>query len=257
MKKKIHGKIKDKLLVFFGGRLKIIAVGGASFNKDAENFYRSAGFPYLIGYGLTETAPLIAGGPFLDKSIKVGSTGKVLPGGEMMIEAPDKNTGIGEILYRGPNIMLGYYKNPELTKETIDKDGWFRTGDLGKFDRQNNLYITGRSKNMIVLANGENVYPETIEEKLNACFFVSESLVLEKNEKLEAWIHLDYELVDENTKGKTDSQRAVFINNELQNIKTAVNEQLSSYSKLSTVVEQQEPFVKTATHKIKRYLYSH
>ncbi len=257
LKKKIHGKIKDKLLAFFGGRLKLIAVGGASFNRDAEKFYSSAGFPYLIGYGLTETAPLIAGGPFLDKSIKIGSTGKVLPGGEMKIEAPDKKTGIGEILYRGPNVMLGYYKNPELTKETIDKDGWFRTGDLGKFDKNNNLHITGRSKNMVVLANGENVYPETIEEKLNACFLVSESLVLEKNEKLEAWIHLDYELVDEKTKGKTNKQRASFINDELSRIKTSVNEQLPSFSKLSSAIEQQEPFVKTATQKIKRYLYSH
>jgi len=235
----------------------LIAVGGASFNRDAEKFYSSAGFPYLIGYGLTETAPLIAGGPFLDKSIKIGSTGKVLPGGEMKIEAPDKKTGIGEILYRGPNVMLGYYKNPELTKETIDKDGWFRTGDLGKFDKNNNLHITGRSKNMVVLANGENVYPETIEEKLNACFLVSESLVLEKNEKLEAWIHLDYELVDEKTKGKTNKQRASFINDELSRIKTSVNEQLPSFSKLSSAIEQQEPFVKTATQKIKRYLYSH
>lgn len=256
-KKKIYRKIRDKLLVFFGGRLKLIAVGGASFNTEAETFYRSAGFPYLVGYGLTETAPLIAGGPFLDKSIKVGSTGKIISGGEVMIFDPDKKTGIGEILFRGPNLMLGYYKNPELTKEIIDKDGWFKTGDLGKFDKYDNLYITGRSKNMIVMANGENIYPETIEEKINACFFVSESLVLEREGKLEAWIHLDYELIDDKTRGKTEKQRAAFINEELDRVKNFVNEQLSAYSKLNLVVEQQEPFVKTATHKIKRYLYSH
>ncbi len=257
LKKKIYRKIKDKLLLFFGGRLRLIAVGGASFNYDAENFYRSAGFPYLIGYGLTETAPLIAGGPLLDKNIKVGSTGKIVRVGEVKILDPDKKSGIGDILYRGPNVMEGYFKNPELTKESMDSDGWFKTGDLGKFDKYDNLYITGRSKNMIVLANGENVYPETIEEKLNACFFVSESLVLEKNEKLEAWIHLDYELIDEKTKGKTDNQRAVFIKDEMNKIKISVNERLSSFSRLSVVVEQQEPFVKTATQKIKRYLYSH
>jgi long-chain acyl-CoA synthetase len=257
LKKKIYGKIRDKLLEFFGGRLKLIAVGGASFNSEAETFYKSAGFPYLIGYGLTETSPLIAGGPFLEKTIKLGSTGKVVPVGDVKIDNPDKKTGIGEILYRGPNVMLGYYKNPDLTKEVLDEEGWFKTGDLGKFDKYDNLYITGRSKNMILLSNGENIYPETIEEKLNSCLFVSESLVLQRDEKIEAWIYLDYELIDEKTKGKSETQRKNFIREELEKIKIKVNEQLSSFSKISKIVEQQEPFVKTATHKIKRYLYSH
>jgi len=257
LKKKIYGKIKDKLVEFFGGRLKLIAVGGASFNSEAEAFYKSAGFPYLIGYGLTETSPLIAGGPFLEKTIKLSSTGKVVPVGDVKIENPDKKTGIGEILYRGPNVMLGYYKNPKLTREVIDEDGWFKTGDLGKFDKYDNLYITGRSKNMILLSNGENIYPETIEEKLNSCLFVSESLVLQRGEKIEAWIYLDYELIDEKTRGKNEAQKENFIKEELDRIKIKVNEQLSSYSRISKIVEQQEPFVKTATHKIKRYLYSH
>jgi len=256
-KKKIYSKIKDRLIDFFGGRLKLIAVGGASFNSEAEAFYKLSGFPYLIGYGLTETAPLIAGGPFLEKSIKLNSTGKVISGGEIKIDKPDKKTGIGEILYRGDNLMLGYYKNEELTKTVIDENGWFKTGDLGKIDKYENLYITGRSKNMILLANGENIYPEIIEGKLNACLFVIESLVIEKNNRLEAWIYLDYELIDERTRGKNELQKKKFIKEELNKIKTKVNEQLSSFSKISEVVEQQEAFVKTATHKIKRYLYSH
>ncbi len=256
-KKKIYSKIKDRLIDFFGGRLKIIAVGGASFNSEAEAFYRISGFPYLIGYGLTETAPLIAGGPFLDKSIKLSSTGKVISGGEIKIDKPDKKTGIGEILYRGNNLMVGYYKNEELTKTVIDENGWFNTGDLGKIDKYDNLYIRGRSKSMILLSNGENIYPEIIEAKLNACLFVIESLVIEQSNRLEAWIYLDYELIDERTRGKNELQRKKFIKGELNKIKIKVNEQLSSFSKISAVIEQQEAFVKTATHKIKRYLYSH
>jgi long-chain acyl-CoA synthetase len=257
LKKKIYQKINRKLIEFFGGRLRIVAVGGASFNREAEKFFKAAGFPYLIGYGLTETSPLLAGGPHLDKTIKTTSTGKVCPGCEIKIVNPDKKTGIGEIYGRGPNVMKGYYKNPELTAEVLDKDGWFQTGDLGYFDKLDNLYIKGRSKNMILMSNGENIYPEAVEEKVNSCFHALESLVIENNGLLETWVYLDYDLIDEETKGKTEPQRLAYIENVLKKIKLEVNEQLSAFSKLSRIIEQNEPFVKTATHKIKRYLYTH
>lgn len=257
LKKKIYKKINSKLIEFFGGHLRVMSIGGASFNREAEKFFNAAGFPYIIGYGLTETSPLLAGGPWGDKTIKVSSTGKVTPGCEIKIVNPDEKTGIGEIHGRGPNLMKGYFKNPELTAEVIDKDGWFNTGDLGYFDKHNNLYIKGRSKNVIVMANGENVYPEAIEDKLNACSHVMESLVTEKNDQLEAWVYLDYDLVDAETQGKSERQRLEYTKKVLTDAKESVNSQLSSFSRLSHIYEQEEPFVKTATHKIKRYLYTH
>jgi len=256
LKKKIYKKIKSKLIEFFGGELKLMAIGGASFNRDAEKFFKESGFPYLIGYGLTETAPLIAGGPWGEKTINLGSTGKVTPGCEMKIEDPDKKSGIGEICVRGPNIMKGYFKNPELTKEVMDEYGWLRTGDLGRFDKFKNLHITGRSKNMILMSNGENIYPESIEGKIDSSIYVAESLILENDGIIEAWVYLDYDLIDEETKGKTEKQKLGFIEEVLQGIKNDVNAQLSTYSKISRIIEQKEPFVRTATHKIKRYLYT-
>jgi long-chain acyl-CoA synthetase len=257
VKKKIYKKINKKLIDFFGGHLRIMAIGGAAFNREAEKFYCAAGFPYIIGYGLTETSPLLAGGPWGDKNIKVSSTGKPAPGCEIKIVDPDKKTGIGEIYGRGPNVMKGYYKNPDLTAEVLDKDGWFKTGDLGYFDKHNNLYIKGRSKNMILMANGENIYPEAIEDKLNASFYVLESLVVENNDQLEAWVYLDYDLIDEDTKGKTERQKLEYIKKVLSETKENINAELSGFSKISRILEQEEPFVKTATHKIKRYLYAH
>jgi long-chain acyl-CoA synthetase len=257
LKKAIYKKINKKLIDFFGGRLALIAVGGAPLNREAEKFFNAAGFPYLIGYGLTETSPLVAGGPRGDKSIRVSSTGKVTPGCEIKIVDPDEKTGIGEIYVRGPNIMKGYYKNPGLTAEVLDDQGWFKTGDLGFFDKHDNLYIKGRSKNMLLMANGENIYPEAVEEKINASMYVMESLVIENNSQLEAWVYLDYELIDQETKGKSETERYDYIKEILTQIKQDVNQRLSSFSKIARIYEQEEPFVKTATHKIKRYLYTH
>jgi long-chain acyl-CoA synthetase len=234
-----------------------MAIGGAAINGEAEKFFNASGFPYIIGYGLTETSPLLAGGPWGDKTIKVSSTGKVAPGCEIKIVNPDENTGIGEIHARGPNLMKGYFKNPELTAEVIDKNGWFNTGALGYFDKQDNLYIKGRSKNMIVMANGENIYPEAVEEKLNACFHVMESLVIENSDQLEAWVYLDNDLIDEDTQGKSERQRLEYIEKVLAETRECVNSQLGAFSKLTRIYEQEEPFEKTATHKIKRYLYTH
>jgi long-chain acyl-CoA synthetase len=256
VRKALFKKIGDKLLDFFGGNLELLAIGGAAINFDTEKFLRDAQFPYLIGYGLTETSPLLAGGPLHDSTIDLGSTGKPVPDVEIRITDPDPETGIGEIMARGPNIMQGYFNRPELTEETIDQNGWLATGDLGYFDTHGNLHIKGRSKSVIVLAHGENIYPEAIEEKINSNMYVVESLVTENNNKLEARVYLDYDLIDQDTKGKPNAKRKVFINTVLQELQQEVNSQLPSYSKIYKCIERQDPFIKTATHKIKRYLYT-
>jgi len=252
----VYRKIGAKLLTFFGGRLEVMGIGGAALNPEVEIFLRDAGFPFLVGYGLTETSPLISGGPKGDDTIRLGSAGKPVPGVEVRIHDPDPKTGIGEILARGPNVMQGYWKDPEVTDETFTDDGWLKTGDLGRVDEPGNLHIKGRSKSVIVLANGENVYPEAIEHKLNAYPFVVESLVIENRNMLEAWIYPDYEYVDAETLGQSRQQRYGYITAELDRIRKEVNGQLGSMSRLSRVLERREPFIKTATHKIKRYLYT-
>jgi len=257
LKMKIYRKIAEKLVDFFGGELKTMAIGGAAINREAEMFLRKSGFPYLIGYGLTESAPLLAGGPWGDPTIAVGSTGKPIPGVEIKIQDPDPRTGIGEILGRGPNVMKGYYKNPQATREALDDEGWLHTGDLGYFDRAGNLFIRGRSKNMILMSNGENIYPEAIEDKINSCMHVVESLVHEDQGRLEAWVYLDYDLIDEETRGRTQQQKLEYIDELLLRLKETINPQLSAFSQIARFVEHKEPFQKTATSKIKRYLYTH
>jgi long-chain acyl-CoA synthetase len=257
LKMRIYKKIKGKLIDFFGGQLQIMAIGGAAINRDAELFLRKSGFPYLIGYGLTESAPLLAGGPWGDATIPVGSTGKPIPGVEIKIVDPDPRSGIGEIVARGANIMKGYYKNPAMTREVLDEQGWLRTGDLGNFDKFGNLSIRGRCKNIILMSNGENIYPEAIEDKINGSRHVSESLVMENKGQLEAWVYLDYDLIDEETKGESETQKKVYIDQLLEKLKLAINPQLSTFAQIARFVEHKEPFEKTATSKIKRYLYTH
>ncbi|PIE57115.1 MAG: long-chain fatty acid--CoA ligase [Desulfobulbus propionicus] len=255
-RKVIYKKIARKLLAFFGGRLLLMGIGGAALNPEVETFLRQAGFPYIVGYGLTEAAPLLAGGPFGDPDVAVGSTGKPVPGVDIRIADPNSTTGIGEIEARGGNIMQGYWSDPEATNDVMTEDGWLKTGDLGLLDEGGNLSIKGRSKSVIVLANGENVYPEIIEHKLNAYTFVVEALVVENRGMLEAWIYPDYEFIDDETQGQSRSQRHQFIMGLLEDMRTTVNEQVPVSSRLSRVLERREPFIKTATHKIKRYLYS-
>jgi long-chain acyl-CoA synthetase len=257
IKMQIYKKIKKKLIDFFGGQLKIMAIGGAAINLEAEIFLKKSGFPYLIGYGLTESAPLLAGGPWGDTTIPVGSTGKPIPGVEIKIIDPDPRSGIGEIVARGENIMKGYYKNQAMTREVIDDRGWLHTGDLGNFDKFGNLSIRGRCKNIILMSNGENIYPEAIEDKINACMHVSESLVIENKGLLEAWVYLDYDLIDEETNGESENKKLEYIGQLLEKLKVAINPQLSAFAQIARFVEHKEPFEKTATSKIKRYLYSH
>ena len=254
-RKFVYRKIGAKLITFFGGDLELMGIGGAALNPEVEKFLKEAEFPYLIGYGLTESAPLLAGGPPGDPTIVVGSAGKPIPGVEIKIVAPDPETGIGEIFGCGPNIMQGYWNDPDASAEALTEDGWLATGDLGSLDEFGNLHIRGRSKNVIVMANGENVYPEPIEHKLNAYSWVVEALVVENNGKLDGWIYPDYELIDEETQGQSRVERREYINSLISAMRKEVNGQLSTASRLARIVERREPFIKTATHKIKRYLY--
>ena len=251
----INKRIGNKLLEFFGGNLALMGVGGAALNPDVEKFLIESEFPYLVGYGLTESAPLIAGGPAGDKTIALGSAGKPTPGVEVRIDDPDPETGIGQICARGPNVMSGYYNDPDATAEVISDDGWLSTGDLGLIDEKGNVHIKGRSKNVIVLANGENVYPEVIEHKINAYQWVVESLVVEYNGQLNAWVYPDYESVDEVTEGQSRQQRRAYLEKLLEDMRREVNQQLPKSARIADVYERREPFIKTATHKIKRYLY--
>ncbi|MCX5869890.1 MAG: AMP-binding protein [Deltaproteobacteria bacterium] len=255
-RKFIHKRIGARLLDFFGGNLQLMGIGGAALNPEVEQFLYDADFPYLIGYGLTECAPLLAGGPPGDKTIVVGSTGKPVPGVRIKIVGPDPRTGIGEIYGCGPNVMQGYYNDPEATAEALTVDGWLATGDLGFIDDLGNLHIRGRSKNVIVMSNGENVYPEAIEHKINVNPWVVESLVVENNGRLDAWVYPDYEYIDAATAGKSRLQRHDYIAGLLAEMRKGLNEQLSPAARLTRVLEHREPFIKTATHKIKRYLYS-
>lgn len=252
----IYRKIGAQLTAFFGNNLEVMGIGGAALNPEVELFLRDAGFPFIVGYGLTEAAPLLAGGPHGDTTVAPGSTGKPVPNVKIRIGDPHPETGIGEIQAQGQNVMQGYRNDPEATKETFTEDGWLRTGDLGLIDRVGNLHIKGRSKSVIVLSNGENIYPEAIEHKVNAFPFVVESLVVENRGMLEAWVYPDYEFIDGKTAGQSRTQRHQYIAGLLEEMRTGLNEQLSNSSRLSRVLERREPFVKTATHKIKRYLYS-
>ncbi|HIQ37515.1 MAG TPA: long-chain fatty acid--CoA ligase [Desulfocapsa sulfexigens] len=255
-RKFVYKKIGAKLLAFFGGKLEIMGIGGAALNPEVERFLKEAEFPYVIGYGLTESAPILAGGPVGDPTIAVGSTGKPFQGVQIRIVDPDPDTGVGEIYGRGPNVMKGYYNDPDATAEVITEDGWLITGDLGSIDDAGNLHIRGRSKNVIVMANGENVYPEPIEHKINAYAWIVESIVVENNGKLDAWVYPDYEVIDDMTNGQSRIKRRDFIDKLCVTMRREVNAQVAPSSRLARVVERREPFIKTATHKIKRYLYT-
>jgi long-chain acyl-CoA synthetase len=263
-----------KLMELFGGRLKFFGIGGAKLDPEVEKFMREAKFPYAIGYGLTETGPLLAGAN--PKEIRFQSCGKPMRSVQLKIKDPDPKTGEGEIIAKGPNIMLGYYKEPELTKAAFTEDGWFRTGDLGVFDKDGFLYIRGRLKNMILGPSGENIYPEEIEAIINSFEHVNESLVIEKDGKLVALVHFDFEAlekkaiewVNEQCKKAADyikcqEQKAKdkyealneYLKHLSQQLKDYVNQRVNKSSRISKIEIQKEPFVKTATKKIKRYLY--
>lgn len=254
-KKLISRLIGRKLLLTFGGRIKFFGLGGAPLDPEVESFLYDAKFPYSIGYGLTETSPLIAGCSCKHSDHVKGTIGKALPGVTLKIDKPNPETGIGEILVKGPCVMKGYYKNDELNKESFDEDGFFKTGDLGVFDKKKRLSLKGRSKTMILGAGGENIYPESIESLINNQDFVQESLVIADGTGLMALIKIDIESYSKMTKlSVEDAQKSAteYINR----LKKDINKELNAFSRIHDVSLQKEPFQRTPTQKIKRFIYS-
>lgn len=257
IRKKLNKIAGAKLLKTFGGELEFFGIGGAKLDRNVEKFLIEAGFPYSIGYGLTETAPLLAG--MKTSTPKLQSTGPAITGVELKINNPDKKTGEGEIWARGANVMLGYYKEPKITAEVITEDGWFKTGDLGVFDKDNFLYIKGRIKNIIIGASGENIYPEDIESVINNFPNVLESLVIQQKGKIVALVHLNidelkikYTELLESGSAKAEAK----ITEILKEIQVYINQNVNKISQVQAVLFQNEPFQKTATQKIKRFMYN-
>lgn len=244
---KIKASVRQKVIDAFGGRFYEIVVGGAAFNQDVEKFLRMIEFPYTVGYGMTECAPLICYEDW--KKFKMASCGKAVPRMEVKVLSPDPENIVGEIVCRGDNVMLGYYKNEEATREAIDADGWLHTGDLGVIDAEGNITIKGRSKNMLLSASGQNIYPEEIEDKLNNLNFVSESIIIQKDEKLVALIHPDYDELAANGIEEADIDRIM-----KENI-DELNTMIPNYSKITRYILMRKEFEKTPKKSIKRYLY--
>jgi len=243
--KKVKDRICKEVYNAFGGRLYEIIVGGAALSKEVEEFLLSIGFPVTVGYGTTECAPLIS---YCDhKEFVPGCCGKPVDRMEVKILSQNPQSIPGEIVTRGCNVMLGYYKNEEATHQVIDKEGWYHTGDLGTLSSSNHLFIRGRIKNMLLGANGQNVYPEEIEDKLNSMTMVAESVVIQKGDKLVALVHPDK---DEMMNFNQEELEQIMEQNRKE-----LNEQLPVYSRISQIILHEEEFAKTPKKSIKRYLY--
>lgn len=245
--RKVNHKICEQVKNAFGGKFYEIIVGGAAFNQEVEQFLQQIGFPYTVGYGATECAPIICYADYTE--FVPGSCGKAVVNMEVKIDSPDPENVPGEILARGMNVMLGYYKNEEATRTTLDAEGWYHTGDLGTMDANGNVFIKGRSKNMLLGANGQNIYPEEIEDKLNSMAMVSESVVIQKGDKLVGLVHPDYD----------EAKTMNLTNDDLQEVmeqnRQELNAVMPAYCKLSAIRIQEEEFEKTPKKSIKRYLY--
>lgn len=247
LSKRIKEKIREFVLGEFGEHPYEVVVGGAPLNKEIENFFVSIGFPIAMGYGTTETAPLIT---FAHQDDYVaGSCGVAVKHMEVKVLSDDPQNVPGELVCRGINVMKGYYKNPEATHAVIDKDGWFHTGDLATMSADGHFFIKGRSKNMLLGANGQNIYPEEIEDRLNSMALVSESIVVQRNNKLVALIHPDYD----------EASSMGFTAEDLEHImdqnRVELNSQMPSFAKISSIQIHENEFEKTAKKSIKRYLY--
>ena len=254
VRKKLNKIAGKKLVESFGGKVRFFGIGGASVSPTVEKFLREAEFPYCIGYGLTETAPFLAGTN--PSKTKYKAIGPVIPGTKL--ELRDQNEeGVGTLWAKGPNIMMGYYKDAEKTAEVIDEDGWFNTEDIGYLDEDGYFFMSGRAKNIIVGSSGENIYPEQVEAVINAHNFVADSLVLDNEGVLTARINLDYDKLDEilGIRQKSETKTHEKVAELLEEIRVEVNQHVSDFSRIKKVIEQREEFIKTPTKKIKRYLY--
>ena len=256
-RKLLHKIAGNSLKKLFGGRMRFFAIGGAKFESEAERFLLEAGFPYGIGYGLTETAPLLAGA--VGDMVRVGSTGPALPAVQIRLDNVNPETNQGEIVVKTPCCMMGYYKNEQATKEAFTEDGWFRTGDLGYIAEDGWIFIKGRLKNMIVGPSGENIYPEDIEEVLNSNRFVAESVVTEEDGKLIALVHFDTTALEEaydefKHKVSAGSEAAKRKMEEIKrDVMEYVNSKVNRFSKITKVVDNEGEFEKTPTKKIRRF----
>ena len=246
--KLLHKKIREKLEDTFGGRFKEVVIGGAAFNADAEKFFRKIGFRFTVGYGMTECGPLISYRSW--DTTKLGASGKAVDTLEVTIDSPDPENIVGEIILRGENVMLGYYKNEKATSEMIDSKGWMHTGDLGVIDKDGNIFIKGRSKSMILGPSGKNIYPEEIESVINNKDYIVESLVIPEDNKLVALVFPDNEMLKKNN--ISDEQFLKM----LEQIKKEVNERLPEFMTVSKFRVHPEEFVKTPKRSIKRFLYT-
>lgn len=276
-RKLLHRVAGKKLMKTFGGRIRFFGIGGAKLDGTVERFLLEGKFPYAIGYGLTESAPLLAGA--VGKWVKWQSTGPAIHGVTLRIDNPNPENGEGEIVAKGPNIMMGYYKNPEATEQVFTEDGYFRTKDLGIVDKKGRLYIKGRLNNMILGPSGENIYPEEIESVINAHPMVSESIVTSYKGKLVALVHFNpdkikalqdikeeaiamyYEKKDIliNSYEETKDEATKIFNEKMEHLKKEVSEYVNSrvnkFSRIALIKDTPQQFEKTATQKIKRYLY--
>ncbi len=247
LKDRINERIRGMVYEAFGGNFYEVVVGGAAFNQDVDEFLHEINFPYTVGYGATECAPIIGYEDYHD--FVPGSCGKAARHLEVKIDSPDPQNIPGEILARGLNVMLGYFKNEEETARIIDKDGWYHTGDLGLMDNAGNIFIKGRSKNMLLGANGQNIYPEEIEDKLNSMPFVTESVVVQRGEKLVGLVYPD---LDE---AKTQGISPAELNKIMEENRVQLNSIIPAYSKVVAIELVEEEFAKTPKKSIKRYLY--
>jgi long-chain acyl-CoA synthetase len=245
--KKVREMICQEVLKAFGGRMYQVIIGGAALNQEVERFLKRIEFPYTVGYGATECAPIICYSDW--HTFAQGSCGRAALHMQVEIDSPDPRRIPGEILTKGPNVMLGYYKNQEATDETIDRNGWYHTGDLGTMDIHGNVFINGRSKNMLLGPNGQNIYPEEIEDKLNSMTMVVESIVVQRDNKLVALVYPDLD----------EAKAMNFSDGDIMNImeqnRNGLNEMLPAYEKISEIIIQKEEFEKTPKKSIKRYLY--
>ncbi|WP_315546975.1 AMP-binding protein [Prevotella koreensis] len=246
--KKVKEKICEQVINAFGGNFYEVIIGGAAFNQEVEKFMHDIAFPYTVGYGATECAPIIC---YRDwREFVPGSCGRAVRNMEVKIDSSSPSIVPGEILARGMNVMLGYYKNEEATRQAIDNEGWYHTGDLGTMDADGNVFIKGRSKNMLLGASGQNIYPEEIEDKLNSMPLVIESIIIQKDEKLVGLVHPDFDEMKNLGLSKEDLEKIMEQNRQ------ELNAEMPAYSKISAIKLHEEEFEKTPKKSIKRFLYN-